>query len=609
MLKILVIEDEKSIRDDIRDILVGCGFDCIGAEDGLVGLRLAIDYQPDLIICDIAMPNLDGFGVLRALRSSSQFGATPFIFMTAKTDRASQRLGMNLGADDFIIKPISQDDLLEAIAARWRKNRVEALQNQSQKTNEELLLSLKNAETKLNYLIQNDSLTGLLNRHTFKEKLKSCAAKGSLAILLINLDRFNRINKFKGYIFADKLLQLVSERLQQSVYIGQSLARIDADEFALILQGDEFENNLQSAAETLAQNILNSFSHSFVVDSQELRISASIGIALFPNHGQNLDILLQSVNAALRYAKTSSGNSYWLFSADIQEPEDSLELEIELYKAIDRNQLTLHYQPQICLTSKKINGVEALLRWHHPKFGAVPWYKFIPLAERNGAIIPIGEWVVRTACKQMKAWHNLQKNQLQKNQLQNNQPQNNRTQNNFPDSEVARPTKVSVNLSARQFQQSNLVEMVSNILDETQLNPVCLDLELTESAIVQDIEGSIIRLNYLKTLGIEISLDDFGTGYSSLSYLQQFPLNTLKIDQGFIRNMSISSKNKAIAVAMIQLGHSMNLKVLAEGVETKAELDILLEHRCDLIQGYLFSKALPAPECERLLLQDRRLVA
>lgn len=583
MPKILVIEDEQAIREDILEILVNNGFESMGAEDGLMGMELLRHHHPDLIICDITMPNLDGYGFLQALRASAEFAATPFIFMTARADRSSQRLGMNLGADDYITKPIGQKDILQAIAARLHKK---SYQNLYQKSTQDLIASLQTAEEKLNYLSEYDSLTGLLNRYAFKHKFSQAIADyDSISVLIVDLDRFNRINKTKGYIFADALLQSLAQRLQQSLGKDYSLARINADEFALILK-DHFvgDDHLKSTSETLAQTILNSLSQSFIINDQELRINASIGIALYPKHGLDLDALMQSANTSLQRAKLGGGNTYYTYAANLQEPEDSLELELDLYNAIDRKELKLYYQAQVCLKTGKIKGVEALLRWHHPKLGAVPWHKFIPLAERNGAIMEIGAWVIMSACKQMKAWHGLL---------------------NRDASELI---KVSVNLSARQFQQSNLGQMVNDILTEVGLEPRYLDLELTESTIVQDIEASISRLNYLKSLGIQVSLDDFGTGYSSLSYLQQFPLDTLKIDQGFIRDMAHNSKNKAIAIAMIQLGHSMNLKVLAEGVETRTELDILLEHNCDLIQGYLFSKAIPAIEFESLLRQNKCLI-
>ncbi|AFY74538.1 diguanylate cyclase (GGDEF) domain-containing protein [Synechococcus sp. PCC 7502] len=587
MPKILVIEDEQSVREDILEILENHGFESLGAEDGLIGMQLARNYQPDLIICDIIMPNLDGYGVLQELRSSDGLASTPFMFMTAKADRASHRLGMNLGADDYITKPIGQNDLLEAIATRLQKNLY-------QTTTQDLIRSLQTAEEKLNYLSQRDSLTGLLNRYAFKENFnRAIATRVPLAILIIDLDRFKRINRTKGYLFADALLQLVAQRLGKALVNNDySLARLNADEFAILIKDQNpqpslkspLESSLESKVESLSQSILDSLSQSFVIDRQEIRINASIGSAFFPEHGQNLDTLMQSATTALQQAKISGGNTFGVYNANIQEPEDSLELEIDLYKAIERNQLELYYQPQVCLKTGKIKGVEALLRWEHPKYGSVPWHKFIPLAERNGAIMVIGEWVILSACQQMKAWHHLLNRQ---------------------GSELI---KVSVNLSPRQFQQASLGQMLDDILTKTDLNPNYLDLELTESTIVQDIEGSIARLNYFKSLGVEISLDDFGTGYSSLSYLQQFPLNTLKIDQGFVRNMAINSKNKAIVIAMIQLGHSMHLRVLAEGVETKDELDILVENNCDLIQGHLFSKALPALELESLLIQDRRLI-
>jgi len=294
MPKILVIEDEKSIREDILEILENNGFDSVGAEDGLIGMRLAINYQPDLIICNVTMPKLDGYGVLRELRSDSQFAKTPFIFMTARAERDGQKLGMNFGADDCIIKPIRQVDLLEAIAARLHKNSDKLNLNTYKQTNQDLIISLQTAEEKLNYLSQNDSLTGLLNRFAFNQKFtQAIADRDSLGVLIVDLDRFNRINKTKGYIFADVLLKLVAERLQRSIDIDCSLARINADEFALILEVN------QSTSKALAQSILDSLSQSFVVNKQEVRINASIGIAFYPQHGASLDTLMQSVNTAL----------------------------------------------------------------------------------------------------------------------------------------------------------------------------------------------------------------------------------------------------------------------------------------------------------------------
>lgn len=553
MTKILVIENQQSIRENILEILANNGFESLGAADDRTGLSLARACHPDLIICD---PN--NCDVLIELQTCDRL-VIPCIFMTTGT----QRLGVN--EEGYLTKPFNQGDLLEAIATK--------LNNHSNSSTQDLILSLQTAEEKLILLSQNDHLTGLLNRSAFQARFAQIKDNvNHLAIMIIDLDRFNRININKGYSFADRLLQLVAIRLQEISDIP--LARINADEFAfIIINPADDPSILINKANQLAQDILKSLAYSFQVGIQEVRINASIGISIYPDHGRSLDRLMQSASSALRRVKFSGGNNYSTFNHQHYEPEDSLDLELELYKAIELDQLQIYYQPQICVTTGKIKGVEALLRWLHPSSGFVPWHKFIPLAERNGAIIEIGEWVLRTACQQLKIWHNI----------------------------IPEPITISVNLSARQFQQPNLGTMVHQILNTVNIAPCYLDLEITESTLIQNIEDSITRLNYLKDLGVQISLDDFGTGYSSFSYLQQFPLNTLKIDQGFIRNMAHNPTNKAITTAMIQLGHSLNLKVLAEGVETQAELDILTERGCDLIQGFFFSKALPVGELTKLL--------
>ncbi len=579
MTKILVIEDEESIRYDILEILEIEAFETDSAVNGLEGVQKAIQYQPDIIICDITMPVLDGYGALEQIRQNPITALIPFIFLSAKAERVSQRRGMNLGADDYLAKPISRVDLLEAIATRLRKKAT------SDSYHISLANALQSAQEKLDQMAYSDNLTGLLNRLSLRQHLTQVilAASNSqqlVSIFVVDIDRFSRINETFGQMSGDLLLQAVASRLIQSVGTKYNIARVNADEFAIILAN----TNRDQSSKLMAKQILEQLSQPFDLGDREVYITASIGIALYPEHGTNIDSLLRHVNVAMQAIKERGGNDYGIYDPDANIKLDGqLELETDLYRALDRHELKLHYQPQISLKTGQIIGAEALLRWYHPQHGLISPLKFIPLAEKNGSIILIGEWVIKTACQDLKTWHEVM--------IKNPNP------SGLP--------HIAVNISGRQFQQSHLAVNIVNILAEIGLDPAYLELELTESTIVQDVDASISKLSYLKSLGIRMSLDDFGTGYSSLSYLRQFPIDTLKIDQSFIRNITTDQKSRAIAIAIIQLAHNMNLKVLAEGVETPEELEILRQNQCDEIQGFVFSKAIPAEEFQKLLLNKR----
>jgi diguanylate cyclase (GGDEF)-like protein len=572
MKKILVIEDEEFVRENIEELLDAEGFEVISAENGRIGVDLAKVMIPDLILCDVMMPELDGYNVLAALRQDSVTAAVPFIFLTAKSAKTDFRQGMELGANDYITKPFTRAELLGAIASRIKYD---------DKVREHYNIELQQAKEQLNYLIHNDSLTNLPNRLSLRERFKQIQPTDTdneqlVTILCVGLDRFNQINENLGHEIGNLLLKAVAERLTACVEAGDTVARLDTDQFAIILATTQHKQE----AGNIAQTILESISQTFALAGQEIFITASMGIAIYPRDGQEIEQLLNHANTAMVHAKQQGGDQYQYYTVAYNiGSSDRLALQTALRYALERGELQLYYQPQVNLQTGQIVGAEALLRWHHPERGLVSPDKFIPLAEETGLIISIGEWVLHTACKQTKVWQNAGFSSL----------------------------RVAVNLSSRQFSQIDLRHQLVQILMETGLDPKYIELELTESMLVQNTEVAIRRLNALKALGVEIAIDDFGTGYSSLSYLQQFPFDILKIDRCFIRNITENSNNAAITKAIIEMAKSLSLKLIAEGVETEAELSFVCKHKCDGMQGYLFSRPVPAHEFEQLLTSGKCL--
>jgi diguanylate cyclase (GGDEF)-like protein len=572
MTKILVIEDELTVRENLLELLEAEGFDAIGTENGRSGVQLAQESLPDLILCDVMMPELDGFGVLNAVRQNPLIAAVPFIFLTAKATKEDLRQGMNLGADDYLTKPFTRAELLSAIAARLKKQTTIADQYNT---------ALKQTAERLNYLVHYDSLTNLPNRLLLRERLHQVLAKADYhnqlaAILCLNLDRFHRINETQGFTFGELLLQAVAERLTNCVSSNNTVARLNVDQFSILLNTI---HHPQEAA-NIAQAILTTISEPFTLENQEIFITASVGIALYPQDHQDIDNLIKQANTAMYQATRQGGNNYQFYSPGMKVVStDLLALEADLRHALEREEFQVYYQPQVDLKTGKIIGAEALVRWNHPERGLVSPGVFIPLAEETGLIIALGEWVLRTACAQTKMWQTNHCSSLQ----------------------------IAVNLSSYQFNEPNLTQKVAGILAELSFNPKLLELELTESIIVTNTEAAIMTMNALRELGIQISIDDFGTGYSSLGYLQRFSFDTLKIDQCFVRNLTTDSKNTAIITAIIQMAHSLNLKVIAEGVETEIERDFLCQQECDAMQGYFFSRPIPAPDFERLLFSNSQM--
>ncbi len=430
----------------------------------------------------------------------------------------------------------------------------------------------------ISHLIYYDALTDLPNRLMFydrleAEMLKALKDENKLCIMLIDIDKFEKINNTYGYSIGDKLLRQVAESIQQHVSQNDIVCRISDDKFAVLLIDSVQESNILR----LAQNLTDMIKTPWDVEHHKFYITASTGIVFYPNDGDDAKTLIKNVYAAMLKAKNHGRDNYQLFDPAIgTRAQDTLILDNSIHNALKNDEFELYYQPQVDILSGSIVGAEALLRWKHPQLGMVSPDRFIPLIEENGLIIPIGEWVLRTACNQNKSWQ----------------------------SSGLKPIKMSVNISAVQLRQENFVDCVSRILEETQLDPEYLELEITESAAMENTKSMAVILERLRSMKISIAIDDFGTGYSSLNYLKSFEITTLKIDQSFIRDLLIDSKGAAIVSTILAIGHNLNLSVTAEGVETCEQLDFLKEKHCDIIQGYLYSRPVPKISFENLLRCD-----
>ena len=445
------------------------------------------------------------------------------------------------------------------------------------------LSSNKQRKEKLNHLAYHDALTDLPNQVLFKDRLKQAIALSRRndqmqAVLLLNLDRFKTINDSLGYASGDRLLQSVAQRLTSCVRESDTVARFGSDEFAILLTQIPRAQDAANAARAIKQAL----DQAFIFEDQEIFVSTSIGISLYPQDGRDTGGLLKTAGVALDRAKMQGGNNYQFYTAGgTTRALKQLVLESNLRPGLDRSEFFLHYQPQVAIHDFNLVGMEALVRWQHPSLGLLYPSEFINLAEESGMIIALGEWVMRTACAQNKAWQDA----------------------------GLTPMRLSVNFSARQFQQPTFIADVAQILKDTNLDPRWLELELTESSIMKDPEQAIEKLHELKLMGIKVAIDDFGTGYSSLNYLKRFPIDTLKIDKSFVADVCKDPHDTAIVRAIINLGHALDVTVIAEGVETKEQLQYLSALECDVVQGFLFSKALSAKAFEELLVEQRQVAS
>jgi diguanylate cyclase (GGDEF)-like protein/PAS domain S-box-containing protein len=435
--------------------------------------------------------------------------------------------------------------------------------------------ALSVAQDRLLYLSRHDALTGLPNRDVAVDHLQQAIYVAyrhdrTAALLAIDLDRFKAVNDSLGHAVGDRLLESVARRIVGPLRAGDTVARLGADTFLLVLADVADAGDVAA----IADRALAAVRGAYEIEGHDLVVDASIGVAVFPGDGDDAPTLLRNAEVAMFQAKAAGGGAVQFCKRELQDAAyERMNFEQEMRKAIDRREFVLHYQPIVAVGSGAIVGAEALVRWRHPRLGLVPPDRFIPLAEDSGLIVPIGEWVIETACRESRSWHE----------------------------ETGRPLELSINISPRQFRERTLGDLVDRVIRETGVASERIEFEITETTIMRDAEAAAGGLGRLKALGIKLSVDDFGTGYSSLGYLRRLPLDTIKIDRTFIRDVTESAHDQAIARTIVGLGHNLGLRVIAEGVEDRAQLETLRGFGCDLAQGYLFSKALPASEFSRLV--------
>jgi diguanylate cyclase (GGDEF)-like protein/PAS domain S-box-containing protein len=439
----------------------------------------------------------------------------------------------------------------------------------------------KLTEQRIRHIAHHDALTGLPNRMLLQDRLAQAVAyanrgRRQMWVLLIDLDRFKFVNDSLGHKAGDQLLRTIAGRLRASVRETDTVARLSGDEFVAILS----EHANEALAPDIVNRIMTALAQPMTLEGKEFCVTCSIGVAVHAGDGKPAEHLIEHADIAM-YAAKKLGRNRWQFfhSAMNDAALERLRIEGALRNALERGEFVLHYQPQLDLAGGGIVGMEALLRWQHPELGTVPPQRFIGLAEETGLIVPIGAWVLRMACTQAKAWHDKGLGQL----------------------------RIAVNLSARQFAQPDLVDSIARVLADTGLPPACLDIELTESLFVDDVAQAVDTLHQLKALGVALSIDDFGTGYSSFSYLRTFPIDVLKIDRSFVADIASDANEAAIVISIIALARNLKLRVIAEGVESAAQLEFLRAHGCDEMQGYHFSRPVPAEQFERMVRSGRRL--
>lgn len=572
MKKILIIEDDAIMRELIQQILEIEGFSTMTAENGWFGLQMVEQYQPDLIICDVMMPRLDGYSLIQTLRQDPVTATIPFIFLTAKVERCDLRQAMELGADDYLTKPFEDHELLQAIKTQLKKRQVVTQQyiNQIQELKREFI-----------YLARHDSLTGLPNKLFLEEHFNQIRLpvynQGQiLPLLLIDVDILYRNKLFLEVSLKPLLIKSLVIRLHdlscQNNCI-ELIGHLKTEKLVILLKPTQ---SMQIIAD-MADNILNVISQPVFINNQEVFLQAKLGIACYPHDGLQLSQLLTYAEFALEHFPPEDTKLYHFYNPEILDNFfRKVILETDLRQALERNEFQLYYQPQVNIKTENVVSVEALIRWHHPEYGMISPGEFIPIAEESGFIIPLGEWIIKTACKQLKS--------LQSEKLSH--------------------LNIAVNISAGQLKREDFGEKILDIIKETGINPATLELELTESLFIQDIESVKQKFNDLSLQGIKISIDDFGTGYSSFKYLQEFPFNNLKIDRYFISNIDKLTNKQVLVKSIIQTANNLHLTIIAEGVETQDELAWLIKNNCDIVQGYFYSPPLPIEELKKFLSID-----
>jgi len=566
---ILIIDDDELVRSLLFDLLAET-YECRAVGSAEEALKDLNRKSFDLVLSDIDMGGMSGLELVPHVHSLAP--DTVVLMISGHHEIETAIEAMRAGAFDYICKPI---DILHVEAAVQRALNHSRLLKDKRSYKEQLERLLQQRTAEVDRLAYYDTVTQLPNRSLFEDRLAQAvsiatAEEQTLGVLFIAFDQYKKVNDTLGHDRGDCVLREFGERLKSCLAETDTVARFGSDEFAVLQTGVHDANEIVETIGSLSKVL----KFAFDVDGQELFATASVGVSLFPLDGEDPQTLLKNAGAALYKAKRHGGANYQFYTADMHSlAVHRLALETNLRRAIQNEELLIHYQPRVSVDSLSITAVEALVRWQHPQLGLISPSEFIPLAEDTGLIVPIGEWVLRNACLQAQRWQ----------------------QAGFP------PIQMAVNISGRQFQDQQLSSAIIKILDETNLAPELLELELTESSIMQNAELAAEVLQTLKNMGTKISIDDFGTGYSSLASLKRLPIDALKIDQSFVRDATTDSDDAALVMAIITLAHNLRLKVIAEGVETEEQLRFLQLLRCDEIQGFFFSKPLPPESLVALL--------
>ena len=551
---VMMVDDDPMMTDVIQTYLEDAGYQhFVSINDPLQALDAARTHLPSLMLLDLMMPGMSGFEILEQMRRDEALRYIPVIVLTAASNPATKLKALELGATEFLAKPVDASELVLRV-----RNSLVFKVYQDRLANE-------------------DPLTGLPNRRVFVDRLKRALKRAEeggqmLAMMQIGLDRFRQVNETLGHGAGDRLLAAVAQRLHgctrrdsapgEARALTPMLSRLGGDEFALLVPRIESPG----AADRVARRMLLEMARPFEVDGKELFVTASIGISVFPEDGDTHEQLMAGAGSACTHAKDSGRNNSQFYSAALNTVSlERLALETDLHRAIARDQLLLHYQPKVDLQTGRVVGAEALVRWLHPVHGLVPPDRFIPLAEEMGLIVEIGEWVAFRACGQLAEWRHRGLGHL----------------------------KVAINVSRHELAAGGLVNMLATAMACHGVQPGQLIVELTESMLMDRMQDTQRQLQALREMGVELSIDDFGTGYSSFNYLKRFPVHELKIDRSFITGMPEDTTDVAIVGAIVALGHSLKMRVVAEGVESEGQRAVLQSLGCDTYQGYLCSKPLP----------------
>lgn len=552
---IMMVDDEPIMLEIIQVLLEDAGYrNFIAVERSSQSIEMIKKTNPDVLLLDLDMPEINGYEILSSVRSSTDYQHLPVIILTASTEPEDKLKALELGATDFLSKPVDSSELVLRV-----RNTLYAKVYQDQ-------------------LANYDSLTGLPNLKLFIERLGwgielSKRERVPLMVLEIGLDKFRQINETLGMYTGDEVLLTIAERLntliRSSDFIGHTgesvkageLARIGGHEFSIILSG---ANSIE-AAYTVSKRILDAVRQPIVIDEHEIFMTASIGISVCPTDGEDVESLIKHAGSAKDFSRRQGSNNYQFFSSEMNDQsKERIKMESNLRKALDNNEFELYYQPKINSETHKLVGMECLLRWNHAEQGFISPEVFIPAAEELGLIVPIRDWVLTEACQTTSEW----------------------VRSGFEN------LKLSVNVSPKQFDEISLKKSIASAIESSGLSPHNLVLEITESMLMGDFEHHITLLQHIVDLGVAFSLDDFGTGYSSLSYLKKFPIDELKIDRSFLTNVPEINEDNSIVKAIISMAHSLGMNLIAEGVESAEQLEFLRQHNCNIIQGFYYSKPL-----------------